>query len=166
MNSVEFYFQSIEIYILLNEVYVLYHLVHLNFASAWGVLIFLTFWASICFYFVLIFYPDFPTSQSPSLAYFTKPLNSILQKDVGQSFETFATVLAVFFHQKPTFKVFEFVKKLFIIISASALILKCFIKKCIASKFLHSILHFLHWSFFIHQQVSYIFGCSTVVGFL
>ena len=129
MNSVEFYFQSIEIYILLNEVYVIYHLAQFFYKNQEilvqpGVfLFFLTFSASSCFYFVPIFYPDFPTSQSPLKVYFTKPLNSILQKDVGQSFETFATVLAVFFHQKPTFKVSAYLKKLFLIISAAALLL-------------------------------------------
>ena len=115
-----------------------------------------------CSYF-LPWFSDFP---KPFISILHKATQWYTSEGLEQSFETFATVLAVFFHQKPTFKVFEFVKKLFIIISASALILKCFIKKCIASKFLHSILHFLHWSFFIHQQVSYIFGCSTVVGFL
>ena len=58
-----------------------------------------------------MFCPDFPTSQSHSIIYFTKPLNSILQKDGGQSFETFAAVLAVFFHQKPIFEISAYVKK-------------------------------------------------------
>ena len=126
-NWIQLNFQSIEICILLNEVYVLYHLVHFFYKNQEILLqpgVFLFFWhfELFCSYFLPQF-SDFPKPQSPSIVYFTKALNSILQKGVGQSFETFATVLAVFFHQKPTFKVFAHVKKLFLIISVSALFL-------------------------------------------
>ena len=79
-------------------------LLHLGVFFSWGSIYFL-----FCSYFL------------SWCSNFVTPLNSILQKDVGQSFETFATVLAIFFHQKPTFKVFGFVRKSFLSISASAL---------------------------------------------
>ena len=80
-----------------------------------GVLLFFDILSLNLFLFCSCFLPWFSD--------FPKPLISILQKDVGQSFETFAIVVAVFFHQKSAFKLFTYLKKLFLIISASALFL-------------------------------------------